>query len=668
MNARSKRWMMAVGATFAVAAGGGATAVASASAQSAAASGTAQIPPVESNIAGKSWVKYSASSGEKSASLAADDDEATAWKATGPREQWLRLDLGGAYDNLRKVRVVFPTATATYRYVVEASANGAAWTTIADRSRNAAAGPGEDQFVKPGIRFVRVRISGASPGAAIGVAELKVYNYLRPDLVVGADISYADQDTNQDHLTYYVDDPATATDVLTSARNAGMRYVRLRVFNTPRDERTGSYLNPAYQGPDRTLEVARKVKSLGMGLGIDLHYSDSWADPSKQAKPSAWASLPFDQLVTAVHDYTRDYVERLVAQGTVPDKVAVGNELIKGFLWGSERPAPWFTDAADWCYDCYFNHDPAYTAKPGGGIAWDDWKATDPARRAAYEASWDRFTTLQAAGIRAVHEVAAAHRVQIGVETHTIIDNGQFERTQEFWNQFLRRLKAKGQDIDVMGFSYYSEWHGTPDVFESELQKLAAQHPGYKIDVAETAHPSAFSDPIPNSPYPVSIQGQQDALLRVFQMVNDLPDNRGLGALVWEPAHFQSMGNWTTSAWPVIQWNSSIKAYGVVPPPAPTPVKLKAGDGSLTVTFRPSLAGDPAQLAYQVSVDGGATWRTPTISSQSDGTVSANLQSLRDGVRYTVSVRAVSALGGPGAAASAGTVVLNAPPPGPKHR
>lgn len=663
MSGQPRRWIVAACATVAVAAVG-ATATTPASAQSASASDTGQIQPVESNIAGKPWVTYTASTGRKTASLAADSDETTAWKATGRTNQWLGLDLGGAYDNLRKVRVVFPTPKATYRYVVEASANGAAWTTIADHSHNATAGPGEDQFTRPGIRFLRVKITGASAGAEIGISEFKIYNYLRPDLVAGADISYADQDDNQDHLTYYVDDPATATDVLTSARNAGMRYVRLRVFNTPRDEKTGNYLNPAYQGPDRTLDVAKQVKNLGMGLGIDLHYSDSWADPSKQAKPAEWASLPFDQLVTAVHDYTRDYIERLVAQGTVPDKVAVGNELIKGFLWGSERAEPWFTDPADWCYDCYFNHDPTFVSKPGGGIDWDDWKSTDPARRAAYEASWDRFTTLQAAGIRAVHEVAAANHVHIGIETHVIIDNGQFERTQEFWNQFLRRLGAKGQNIDVMGFSYYSEWHGTPDVFESELQTLAAQHPGYKIDIAETAHPSAFTDPIPNSPYPVSVQGQADALLRVFQMVNDLPDNRGLGALVWEPAHFQSMVNWGTSAWPLIQWNASIKVYGVVPPSAPTSVKVKPGDGRLAVTFRPPLAGDPAQLTYQVSVDGGMTWRTPTISTQSDGALAATLQNLCNGVRYTVSIRAVSPTGGPGAAASAGVVVLNAPPPG----
>ena len=653
MSGHPRRWIRGACATVAVAALG-ATAL---SAQSASADNAVQIVPVESNIAGKPWVTSTASTGGTTASLAVDSDETTAWKATGRPNQWLRLDLGGAYDNLRKVRVVFPTAAAKYRYVVEASGNGSAWATIADHQQKPATGSGEDEFSRPGTRFLRVKIMGASSGAEIGVSEFRVYNYLRPDLVVGADISYADQDDNQDHLTYYVDDPATATDVLTSARNVGMRYVRLRVFNEPRDERTGDYLNPAYQGPDRTLDVAKQVKNLGLGLGIDLHYSDSWADPSKQAKPTAWRSLPFDQLVTAVHDYTRDSIERFVAQGTVPDKVAVGNELISGFMWGSERTQPWFTDPGDWCYTCYFNQDPSFVSQPGGGIRWDDWKSTDPARRAAYEASWDRFTTLQAAGIRAVHEVAAAHKVHIGIETHVIIDNGRFERTEEFWNQFLPRLKAKGQNIDVMAHSYYPEWHGAPDVFEAQLQTLARQHPGYKLDIAETAHPSAFVDSVPNSPYPVSVQGQADALLRVFRMANDLPDNRGLGVLVWEPAHFQSMVNWGTSAWPVLQWNASIKAYGVVPPAAPTSVKLRSADGSLTVTFRPPLGGDPAQLTYQVSVDGGKTWLTPTVVAQGDGTVAATLQNLPNGVRCTVSIRAVSPLGGPGAAASAGAVV-----------
>src|SRR4051794_37446817 len=123
MSGQPGRWIVVACATVALATAG-ATATTSASAQSVSASDTVQIQPVASNIAGKPWVTYTASTGRKTAALAADSDETTAWKATGRTNQWLGLDLGGAYDNLRKIRVLFPTAKATYRYVVEASANG----------------------------------------------------------------------------------------------------------------------------------------------------------------------------------------------------------------------------------------------------------------------------------------------------------------------------------------------------------------------------------------------------------------------------------------------------------------------------------------------------------------------------------------------------------------
>jgi arabinogalactan endo-1,4-beta-galactosidase len=29
---------------------------------------------------------------------------------------------------------------------------------------------------------------------------------------------------------------------------------------------------------------------------IDFHYSDSWADPSQQTKPAAWAGYTMDEL------------------------------------------------------------------------------------------------------------------------------------------------------------------------------------------------------------------------------------------------------------------------------------------------------------------------------------------------------------------------------------
>lgn len=529
------------------------------------------IRPVESDLASKPWVSVTASSGAATAINATDGDADTAWVATGRSPgQWLQLDLGGGYDNIRKVEVVFPDKRAVYRYVIDASSDGTTWERIAKGPDAQRPSRGRVHlFTRPDTAYLRVTITAASHGAPIGISEISAYNYLREDLILGADISYADQNTtSQDpgwdpSLTYYIDDPATADDLLPVVSDAGMEYVRLRVFNDPRDEQGGWYLDPAFQGPERSAMVAGWVKNEGMELGIDLHYADSWADPSKQAKPTAWAELPFGDLVDAVYDYTYDYMEQLIDQGTVPAKVSVGNEVINGFLWGSERPQPWFSDPSAWCYVCYFNFDPAFTSNPGGALLWDYFGSDDSAEQTAYNAAWDRFTTLQASGIAAVRDVSADNGVAIQVETHVIIDNGRLDKTLEFWHQYLTRLNAKGQDIDVMAHSYYPEWHGTPEHFESNLHAVADAHPGYLLDIAETSHPSADYNglPVPNSPYPESAQGQADAIQRVFQIANDLPDNRGVGVLMWEPANWQEMIDWPNSSWPVLKFFGSINIY-----------------------------------------------------------------------------------------------------------
>ncbi|MCV2393282.1 glycosyl hydrolase 53 family protein [Actinotalea sp. M2MS4P-6] len=545
---------------------GAAPALAAPAAADAGAVSTASDPvfdPVSSNLAGKDWVSVTASRSAGTAAMAVDGDESTSWlPARGRSHPSLTLDLGGAYDNVRKIGLVFPDAQGTYRYLVKASSDGSHWTMVVDGSHNRTQGRGGEHLVtSPGMRYVKVVLLSTTEGARLGVSELSVWNYLRDDVTLGADISYADQDT-ANGLTYYVDDPATAGDILQTVSDAGMEYVRLRVFNDPRDERTGDYLSPAYQGPDRTLEVADRVVQQGMGLGIDLHYSDSWADPSKQAKPTAWRELSFDDLTTAVYDYTYETIAALVERGDTPAKVAVGNELINGFMWGSERPLPWFADT-DWCGPCYFNTDPSFVSQPGGALLWDYWGSDDPAEQAAYDAAWDRFTTLQASGIKAVRDVAAAYGADIKVETHVIIDQGQGAKTLEFWNQYLSRLNAKGQDIDVIAHSYYPEWHGTPQEFEQNLRAIAAAHPGYELEVAETSHQSNDWDglPVPNSPYPKTPEGAGQFYQRVFQIVNDLPDNRGVGVLVWEPANWQEMVDWSASAWPVITFNDAIKVY-----------------------------------------------------------------------------------------------------------
>jgi hypothetical protein len=97
-------------------------------------------------------------------------------------------------------------------------------------------------FSRPGIRYLRVVLLGASPGAPRGVAEFRAYNYLRDDLVLGADLSNID---NFRDRRYYVNpnpslrDMGAGPHLLDVVADRGMEFIRLRIWNEPRNERTG---------------------------------------------------------------------------------------------------------------------------------------------------------------------------------------------------------------------------------------------------------------------------------------------------------------------------------------------------------------------------------------------------------------------------------------------
>ncbi|WP_433019598.1 glycosyl hydrolase 53 family protein [Kribbella sp. CA-294648] len=498
--------------------------------------GTADIKPIESNIAGKFWASATATSGSSTAKLAVDGDPTTSWVADKAGPQRLTVDLGGAYDNLRKVRVLFAEASTANRYVVDASSDGRRWSRIADRSNDRSRSRGAVHlFTRPGTRYVRLTVIGSPASSKLAVSEFEVLNYLRDDVVLGADLSWVDD--YQDRQ-YWVDplaaDRGAGPHLLDVVKDRGMQFTRLRIFNEPRNESTGELTPVPRQGPDRSLQSAQWIKQRKMGLGIDFHYADSWADPSKQPKPRRWAELEFNDLTRSVYDYTAGYLRRLAAQGTVPEKVAVGNEIINGFMYGSEAAligttAPqYFVDQAS-----------TYQSKPGGGLLWKYWGSADPVEQRLYNESWDRFTTLAAAGIKAVRDTSPRSKVEI----HVIVGTGRLAKTMEFWNQFLTRVKAKGQNPDVLAISYYPEWHGTPEALDVNLHTMAKTYPGYEIEVAETSYPASGGNgtPMPNSPFPRTVQGQADAIQRVFQATNDVIGNQGVGVLTWEPAGWQTM-------------------------------------------------------------------------------------------------------------------------------
>src|SRR5690606_14575903 len=61
---------------------------------------------------------------------------------------------------------------------------------------------------------------------------------------------------------------------------------------------------------------------------LDLHYSDTWADPEKQFVPAAWEPLLNDAnaLGEALYAYTHTILSDLAAQNLLPDMIQIGNE------------------------------------------------------------------------------------------------------------------------------------------------------------------------------------------------------------------------------------------------------------------------------------------------------------------------------------------------------
>ena len=124
----------------------------------------------------------------------------------------------------------------------------------------------------------------------------------------------------------------TENDALTILAGAGMNHTRLKVWVDPAD---------GYNTAESVLDLAPRVKELGMDLLVDFHYSDFWADPERQDTPAAWTDLPFSDLVRAVYDHTHQTLSALADQGTPADMVQVGNEINNGMLWPTGSTDDW---------------------------------------------------------------------------------------------------------------------------------------------------------------------------------------------------------------------------------------------------------------------------------------------------------------------------------------
>ncbi len=153
----------------------------------------------------------------------------------------------------------------------------------------------------------------------------------------GADISWASE-MEAGGRSFKKKD-GTAAPLLEVLKDCGFNAIRLRVWVDPYG---------GWSGREDVLNVARKVKAAGMSLMIDFHYSDFFADPSRQLVPSAWKADVSDpeKMVAHVSGHTRDVLAALKSAGVEVKWVQIGNETREGMLYPAGQ-AVWKNERID---------------------------------------------------------------------------------------------------------------------------------------------------------------------------------------------------------------------------------------------------------------------------------------------------------------------------------
>ncbi len=268
-------------------------------------------------------------------------------------------------------------------------------------------------------------------------------------------------------------------DVLAILHEHRYNWVRLRLFVDPAASTDKLPNDLPY-----TLALAKRAKTMGFHLLLDLHYADSWADPGKQPTPEAWKKLTHKQLVRQEFNYTRETIAAFAREGVLPEMVQVGNEITYGMLWPDGR-------------------------LPG---------------------NWENLADLLKAAIRGVNAGRGSGpkpRIMIHIER-----SGDYDAAVGFFDNLI----AHHVPFDVIGLSYYPFWHGNIEKLRGNLHDLALryQHPIIVVEAAVNWTPGDPSDKRPD--FPETPAGQAQFLRAVDAAVRAVPGGLGQGVFWWEPA------------------------------------------------------------------------------------------------------------------------------------
>ena len=111
---------------------------------------------------------------------------------------------------------------------------------------------------------------------------------LSEDFIMGCDVSTV-KSLEASGVKFY-DYDGSEKDLFKILRNSGVNYIRVRVWNDPKDADGNGY-GGGNCDIETACEIGKRAADAGMKLLVDFHYSDFWADPSKQDAPKAWEGI-----------------------------------------------------------------------------------------------------------------------------------------------------------------------------------------------------------------------------------------------------------------------------------------------------------------------------------------------------------------------------------------
>ncbi|MCF6129652.1 arabinogalactan endo-1,4-beta-galactosidase [Flavobacterium sp. AS60] len=236
---------------------------------------------------------------------------------------------------------------------------------------------------------------------------------------------------------------------------------------------------------EETIIMALRAQKMGFRIMIDFHYSDSWADPAKQFKPKAWENHSFPELLNDVYNHTFDVINALKVAGVTPEWVQIGNEIPGGMLWP----------------DGSTNH-------------------------------WDQLGQLLNKGYDAVKAVDKNIKVIVHVDEGN--NNAKFRI-------FFDNATKQKVRYDVIGLSYYPFW------IKKDYTEVIADLEFNLNDMVKRYGKEVMI---------VEIGGEDDKVENTYQLlataikaVKNIPNNKGLGVLYWEPQGARSWSHYNLSAW-----------------------------------------------------------------------------------------------------------------------